>query len=1574
MGVPKFYRWISERYPKINDIVSDSALLPEFDHLYLDMNGIIHGCTHPSDRDISDVISERDMVLGIMHYLDRIITQIVKPKVSVYMAIDGVAPRAKLNQQRSRRFRSAKDMQEATKDLALSGEDGDEKKQIFDSNCITPGTEFLANISECIKYFIRKKVKEDPTWHSLKVIFSGHDVPGEGEHKIMQHIRDMKAQPNYQPNTRHCIYGQDADLIMLGLVTHEPHFTILREVVDFNFNRNNKNALKAVKKFTKESDFQLLHLSVLREYLRMDFCHEVPTVDLEHVIDDFVFMTFLVGNDFLPHMPTLDIGDGAFDLLFKIYKDQRVGWGKGQYLTEAGNISDAARLEVFIAAIGAEETAILEKREDGDAEYTKKRRKWDKRDGKEAGPSDEQLAANEKSKQGDYLSMIETMMKSAGDGNTKFVDGWKPVTSAGQKDYKGRYYFEKLKLKPVDVDDHHALRKAYLEGLQWCLAYYYRGCISWGWFYPYHYGPMLSDLMNIPEIFDEISFDLGRPLTPFQQLMGCLPPASSVLLPPLYRKLMLDLNSPITQFYPIDFEVDMNGKRNPWEGVNLLPFIEGDLLKGTIAEQCPPDLLSPVERKRNTLGVNYVYSYDLTCVDTVPSASPQIGLPDIVQCNSTVSTFEEPLQSGTSFMPKLIAGTQIPFPGYPSLNVLPINTYELTEIKLNCFGSASKYATMLITLHEMPDLPPLEALAPNVLGKSVFVNWPMMHEAKVVSISNAKGEIRIGKDKPKARTFNQQESDRWAADSQAMFERYYVGNAIPGAGGVQVGPITLRIKVLPLQGMKTNLTNGATKKLFGNTEADIPLQLALWQAPAPDPRFVERAPMTLQDRFAVSSNVVLTKGKYRGCSGTVVGVVDKKTVGVKVQIIPPELPFGLAIAQSVQESNISSTDASRILKIHPGLFGKITGSLLFEPGRFDLGLNLKSPDGLCVVGYTRKKPNKHANGKGASVWGAGDTVVIVGSDTAESEEQERVIWEYTPKAIRLVNAYRQKFPQLFNAIIKQPNERRYDATAAFGSNGQAMLPVIREYLDNIETAKMPRTPVSTDCMSHEAVAAIERAAEVRTLALKKRGFPQETMLKVPGSAIYREGMIGPTDVLQASDYNKNEAPELGDRIVNFCASGIPFGARGSVVGIHDAVTTGCVEVVMDEEFIGGTTLQGICSNFRGKLCVWAHLLKVTPENSKSLVNKLVPKQSGQGGYENIIASVESDSLGTKEAAAALQNGAPAAQNNPASPKRAAQTARAEGMQKNNNTNIRPSSRAGSRGRAGSAARGKQGGYKEALGPTEKSIGWKGKGKRGPSTGLATWKKVVSAKPTVARGAGQKEQALKAMLGVAPSGASTRAPAPAQNANQSSSAMESNLKALLGVGGPAGNADIPLSQIPDPPMPPQMMAQGPPQPPQPVSAAEKLFAMMQLKQNPGHQGPMYSPPPQPSSFNFTYVEEGQEGAPQQQQQQPMMQHMMSPPHQQMQYPPPPNSYGNGYGYPPPPPAHMMPPPPMQMQMHSPPPPPSQAGPSVDEFPPLGATAAPANESVPAPKAEEKKPAAPTGASSIVPTAIKSKPRK
>lgn len=118
------------------------------------------------------------------------------------MAIDGVAPRAKLNQQRARRFRAAQDRIESMEKARREGTQFDEKG-MFDSNCITPGTEFMEKVGKYLKYFIRKKMKEDPLWRNLKIVFSGHDVPGEGEHKIMQFIRELRADPDYLPNQRH---------------------------------------------------------------------------------------------------------------------------------------------------------------------------------------------------------------------------------------------------------------------------------------------------------------------------------------------------------------------------------------------------------------------------------------------------------------------------------------------------------------------------------------------------------------------------------------------------------------------------------------------------------------------------------------------------------------------------------------------------------------------------------------------------------------------------------------------------------------------------------------------------------------------------------------------------------------------------------------------------------------------------------------------------------------------------------------------------------------------------------------------------------------------------------------------------------------------------------------------------------------------------------------------------------------------------------------------------------------------------------------------------------------------------
>eukprot|EP00966_Prymnesium_polylepis_P021599 496615-Prymnesium_polylepis.1 len=195
------------------------------------MNGIIHTCTHGDGVRPGENPSEEVMVERIFEYTERLI-RIAAPRKLIYLAIDGVAPRAKMNQQRSRRYRAPREMEAearrkqanaeggppAVKSAAeaMVGGDGGEPPP-FDSNCITPGTEFLQDLGARYIEWIERRQAEDPMWARLTVVFSGADVVGEGEHKIMDFIRDSRANGTTDADTRHCMYGLDADLIMLGM-------------------------------------------------------------------------------------------------------------------------------------------------------------------------------------------------------------------------------------------------------------------------------------------------------------------------------------------------------------------------------------------------------------------------------------------------------------------------------------------------------------------------------------------------------------------------------------------------------------------------------------------------------------------------------------------------------------------------------------------------------------------------------------------------------------------------------------------------------------------------------------------------------------------------------------------------------------------------------------------------------------------------------------------------------------------------------------------------------------------------------------------------------------------------------------------------------------------------------------------------------------------------------------------------------------------------------------------------------------------------------------------------------------
>ena len=419
-----------------------------------------------------------------------------------------------------------------------------------------------------LKYFVNKKVSEDKDWQGCEIVLSGHEVPGEGEHKIMEYIRLAKAQPDYDPNVRHCLYGLDADLIMLGLLSHDPHFCLLREEVTFG------RQSKAKSKELEHQNFYLMHLCIVREYLELEF-QELKQegfmgfpFDLERVIDDFILMAFFVGNDFLPNLPNLHINEGALALMFKVYKTVLP---KGDGYINEGGVINLKRLSLLLDELSHVEYRFFESESSDQAwfkgkqmakedvmvkgkvkgklvmttaqreiwkqikEYVKKRpahsldlastlpaadrkfvqdlaedlhiewRTVENDDGVRhmqlSFPSnraaDLEEGGDEEEDEESQLAILRVVKKY---DSAQVLDVSKEQAKAEMdrqyeskfQEWKDDYYKGKFEWTRDNEVELTKLCENYVQGLQWVLYYYYRGIVSWPWFYQYHYSPMIS--------------------------------------------------------------------------------------------------------------------------------------------------------------------------------------------------------------------------------------------------------------------------------------------------------------------------------------------------------------------------------------------------------------------------------------------------------------------------------------------------------------------------------------------------------------------------------------------------------------------------------------------------------------------------------------------------------------------------------------------------------------------------------------------------------------------------------------------------------------------------------------------------------------------------------------------------------------------------------------------------------------------------------------------------------------------------------------------------------------------------
>ena len=248
----------------------------------------------------------------------------------------------------------------------------------------------------------------------------------------------------------------------------------------------------------------------------------------------------------------------------------------------------------------------------------------------------------------------------------------------------------------------------------------------------------------------------------------------------------------------------------------------------------------------------------------------------------------------------------------------------------------------------------------------------------------------------------------------------FAGDGTPGSGGVDIGDIPVKLAVTPLQGMRRDPATGALTKVWGRSEAEVPLHMALWQSTSADPRFMERPGTSPTERLPPGTSVVITSpalaqhcdpplcSEHRGCVGVITDPADHNGgVSLSLETWPAEPPFGRAIASAVGDKYVAAAQAAAALRLRPDLFGKICGSLIVDPGKYDLGLRFKIQHGqFCLLGcvsvsplraffavvpsagcinafsYCRTAERESDSNSSGPAWSEGDAVRIVGSQSA----------------------------------------------------------------------------------------------------------------------------------------------------------------------------------------------------------------------------------------------------------------------------------------------------------------------------------------------------------------------------------------------------------------------------------------------------------------------------------------------------------------------------------------------------------------------------------------------------------------
>lgn len=520
MGIPSYFSYVLRKHADVvssdmrtvaNEPIRDVACF------YVDSNSVIYDIVHQNRAFIENEDEwEKQIAIDVCARLEQMIRR-VAPK-RTFIAFDGVVPFAKMKQQRQRRYRST-----------LYGSKGQ-----WNTSAITPGTAFMRKLNlELRRHFSPKNVKA----LDLGVVkVSTSEDPGEGEHKIFADIRSKKARPDDNV----LVYGLDADLIMLAVL--HAHWRggmwIARESLAFGkfgdkVASNEWCFLNAKRMALSILDIMCLKTPAQRENGKL------------HLVD-YIFLCFMLGNDFLPRMVSLHVRENGVHDLIAVYKECIVDRNVGTIVT---SVPPTASLQINWSHLQTIVSRLALQEFDCICDHLQHRRRYP-----------------------------EQAVDRAIESIPRFHTATEESISPRKSGWKRRYY-STLLFKPVEESGD--VCEAYLRTMEWTLLYY-TGAASfdWKWAYPFEYAPLLLDMKHHIQPTTHWP-DPVEPYTPtvHAQLAYVLPFTSLGLLPKKVRDVCLER---FALHYKRDYPVQWAFCSYLWEAHVVFPPFHVDELEAAL--------------------------------------------------------------------------------------------------------------------------------------------------------------------------------------------------------------------------------------------------------------------------------------------------------------------------------------------------------------------------------------------------------------------------------------------------------------------------------------------------------------------------------------------------------------------------------------------------------------------------------------------------------------------------------------------------------------------------------------------------------------------------------------------------------------------------------------------------------------------------------------------------------------------------------------------------------------------------------------------------------------------------------